>query len=104
MPKKRCIEKVAVTQKSGCSAVAGVEILYRAGGNEEGGVERKKEKRKKRKTSKAETIKRLSPMSKYYYFSHSRASSIQKFFSSANHGGSQYFSVFHSSSTLKSIS
>ena len=49
MPKKRCIEKVAVTQKSGCSAVAGVEILYRAGGNEEGGSGKKKGKKEKKK-------------------------------------------------------
>ena len=43
-------------------------------------------------------------MSKYYCFSHSRASRIQKFFLSANHGGQQYFSVFHGPLTLKSIS
>ena len=66
---------------------------------------RKKEnKRKKRKTFKAETIKRLSPSSKCYCFSHSRASKIQIFFFSANHAGRRYLPVFHGSSTLKSIS
>ena len=44
---------------------------------------------------KAETIKPTSPSSKYC-FSHSRASTIQKFFLSSNHGGQQQFSVFHS--------
>ena len=48
---------------------------------------------KKRKGLKAETIKRLSPRSKYYCFSRSRVSRIQK-----------YFSVFRGPSTLKSIS
>ena len=44
-------------------------------------AKRKKEnKGKKRKTFKAETIKRLSPSSKCYCFSHSRASKIQFFF------------------------
>ena len=43
--------------------------------------------REKRKGFKAETIKRLSPRLKLYCFSHSRASRIQKFFLSANHGG-----------------
>ena len=57
----------------------------------------------KRKTFKAETIKRLSPRSKCYCFSHSRASRIQKFFWSAKHGGRQYLSVFHGPSALKSI-
>ena len=66
---------------------------------------KKKEKeRKKRKTFKAETIKRLSPRSKCYCFSHSRASRIQTFFWSANHGGRQYLSVFHGPFTWKSIS
>ena len=60
--------------------------------------------RKKRTIFKAETIERLSPSSKYCCFSHSRVSRIQKFFLSANHGGRQYFSVFHGPSTLKSIS
>ena len=41
-------------------------------------------KRKKRKSFKAKTIKRLSPRSKYYCSSHSRASRIQKIFLSAN--------------------
>ena len=59
--------------------------------------------RQKRKGFKAETIKRLPPRSKYYFFSRSRASRIQKFFLSANHGGQQYFSVFHGPPTLKSI-
>ena len=35
-------------------------------------------KEKNRKRFKAETIKRVSPRSKYYCFSHSRASRIQK--------------------------
>ena len=61
-------------------------------------------KRKKRKSFKAKTIKRLSPRSRCYYFSHSRASRIEKFFLSANHGGRHSSSVFHGPSTLKSIS
>ena len=65
---------------------------------------KKGKQRKKRKSFKAETIKRLSPRSKCYCFSHSRASRIQKFFLPANHGGRQYFSAFHGPSTLKSIS
>ena len=60
-------------------------------------------KEKKRKSFKAETIKRLSPESKCYCFSHSRVSKIQKSFLSANHGVWQYCSVFHCSSSLKSI-
>ena len=59
---------------------------------------------KKRKSLKAETIKRLSTRSKFYYFNHSRASRIKKFFLSANYVGRQYFSVFHGPLTLKSIS
>ena len=50
--------------------------------------------RQKRKGFKAETIKRMSPRSKYC-FSHSRESIIPKFFFSANHGDWQYFSVLH---------
>ena len=65
---------------------------------------KKRKQRKARKTFKAETIKRLSPRSKLYCLSHSRASRIQNFFWSANHGGQQYFTVFHGLSTLKSIS
>ena len=57
--------------------------------------------RKKRKSLKEKPIKRLSPRSKYHCFSHSRASRIQKYF---YHGGRQYVSVFHGSSTLKFIS
>ena len=60
--------------------------------------------RQKGKGFKTETIKRLSPRSKYYCLSHSRASRIWKFFLSVNHGGWQYFPVFHSPPTLKSIS
>ena len=56
---------------------------------------KKGKQRKARKTFKAETIKRLSLRSKLYCLSHSRASRTQKFFLSANHGGRQYFSVFH---------
>ena len=37
-------------------------------------------KRQVTKSFKADTIKRLLPRSKFYYFSHSRASIIQKFF------------------------
>ena len=65
---------------------------------------KKRKTRKKRTIFKEETIERLSPRSKYYCFSHSRVSRIQKFFLSANHGGRQYFSGFHGPSTLKSIS
>ena len=65
---------------------------------------KKGNQRKARKTFKAETIKRLSLRSKLYCLRYSRASRIQKFFLWANHGGRQYFSVFHGPSTLKSIS
>ena len=61
-------------------------------------------KRKRRKNFKAETIKRLSLRSKWYCFSQSIESRIQKFFLSVNHGGWQHFPVFHGPSTLKSIS
>ena len=54
---------------------------------------------KKRKSFKAETIKRLSPMSKCYCFRLSRAFKIQKLLLSTNYGGS----TFHGLSTLKSI-
>ena len=57
--------------------------------------------REKRKSFKAETIRRLSPSSKCYCFSHSRASRIKKFSLPVNHGVRQYFSVFHCPSTLK---
>ena len=60
-------------------------------------------KKKKRRIFKAETIERLSPRSKCHCFSHSRVSRIQKIFLSVNHGGRQYFSVFHGPYTLKSI-
>ena len=40
-------------------------------------TEKKEKQRAKRKSCKAETITRLSPRSKRYYFSHSRASRIQ---------------------------
>ena len=61
--------------------------------------------KKRRKIFEAETIKRLSPRSKCYCFSHSRASRTQKFFLLANHGSRQCFSVFYGPSTyLKSIS
>ena len=63
------------------------------------GTKKKKGKqRKNRKSFKAETIKKLSPRSKCCYFSHSRASSIQKMFLP------RLFLVFHDPSTLKSIS
>ena len=58
----------------------------------------------RRHRAKAETIKRLSPMSKYHYFSHFGTSGVQKFFLSPNDGGHQYFSVFHGLFTLKSMS
>ena len=58
----------------------------------------------KRKGFKTESIKRLSPRSKYYCFNLCRASRIRTFSLSANHGGRQYFSVFHVPPTLKSIS
>ena len=60
-----------------------------------GKKEKGRQRQKRRKGFKAETIKRLSPRSKYHCFSHSTASRIRKFFLSANHGGQQYFSVFH---------
>ena len=44
----------------------------------------KGKQRKKRKSFKAETIKRLSPRSTCYCFSHSRLSKFQKFFLSAD--------------------
>ena len=47
--------------------------------------------REKRTIFKAETIERLSPRSKCYYFSHCRVSRIQKFFLSANHGTDNTF-------------
>ena len=53
---------------------------------------------------KGNNEKRLSPRSKCYCFSHSRASRIQKKFFLRNHGGQLHFSVFHSSSTLNFIS
>ena len=65
---------------------------------------KKGKQRKQRKSFRAETIKRLSLRSKCYYFSHSRASRIQKVFLSTNHGGRQFFSVFHGPSALKYIS
>ena len=64
---------------------------------------KKGRQRQKRKDFNKETIKRLSPRSKYYCFSDSRASRIRKFYLSANLGGRQYFSVFHGPPTLKSI-
>ena len=48
---------------------------------------KKEKQKKKRKNWKAETIKRLSPRSKCYCFSHSRVSRIQKCFLSTNHDG-----------------
>ena len=64
----------------------------------------KRETKEKKKSLKIEIIKRLSPRSKCYRYSHSTASRIQKFFLSANHGGQQNFSVFHGPSTLNYIS
>ena len=63
---------------------------------------KKRKPRKKRTIFKAGTIERLSPRSKYYCFTHSRMSRIQKKFLDGQPW--QYFSVFHGPSTLKSIS
>ena len=61
-------------------------------------AKRKKGNKRKQKLLRllklSKTIKRLSPRLKYYCFSHSRISRIQKFFLSASHGGRQYFSLF----------
>ena len=65
---------------------------------------RKGNKEKKIKNLKSETIKKLSPRSKCYIFSHSRGSRIQNFFLLANHDDRQYCLVFHGPSTLKFIS
>ena len=65
---------------------------------------RKKRETKEKKSFRAGTIKRLSPRSKCYCFNHSRVSQIQKCSFLSNHGGRQYFSVFHGPSTLESIS
>ena len=54
--------------------------------------QKKGKQKKKRKGFKTVAIKRLSPRPKCYYFNHSRASRIQKFFLSANHGSRQYVS------------
>ena len=54
---------------------------------------KKKETKEKRSSFKGETIKRLWPRWKCYYFSHSSTSKIQKFCLSDNHGGRQYCSV-----------
>ena len=49
----------------------------------------------KRKSFKAETVKRLSPGSNCSCFSNFRVSRIRNIFFSVNHGGRQYFLVFH---------
>ena len=49
--------------------------------------EKEKRETRKKNSFKAETIKRLPPTSKCYYFSHSRPSKIQILFLPANHGG-----------------
>ena len=54
---------------------------------------KKRETKKKRKSFQAETIKRLSPRSKCYCFSHSRASRIQKLSLSAKRGPTILFSI-----------
>ena len=59
---------------------------------------------KGKKSFRKEAIKRLSLRSKCYCFSHFRASRIQQLFLSANYSYQQYFSLFDSPSTLKSIS
>ena len=48
---------------------------------------KKGNKAEKRKSFNAETIKIMSPWSKFYCFSHSRASRIQRIFFSTNLGG-----------------
>ena len=64
-----------------------------------------KQKKKKKFIKKfIKFIKSLSPRSKCYCFSHSKASKIQNFFLSANHGGRKYFTVIHGPTTLKPIS
>ena len=60
-------------------------------------ADKRRSQRQKRKGFKAETTKRMSPRSKYYCFSHSRASRIRNF-------SCWPTTVFHSPSTLKSIS
>ena len=59
---------------------------------------RKRKKRKKQKSFKAGAIKRLSPGSKYFFFSHVRAYRIHNLFLSV------MVSVLHGPSTSKSIS
>ena len=60
---------------------------------------KKRDKVRKERVSKQKLLKkRLSTRSTCYFFSHTRASRIKKVFLLANHGGRQYFSVFHGSS------
>ena len=58
---------------------------------------KKGKRRKSRKSFKAETIKRVSPRWKCYYFSNVYYFILER-------QGFKYFSVFHDPSTLKSIS
>ena len=62
-------------------------------------VAKRKKETKEIKSFKAETIKRLSPRSKYYCFNHSRASRIQRPTMVVD-----IFFQYHGPSTLKSIS
>ena len=55
-------------------------------------VAKKKGETKEKRSFK---VKRLSPRSQYYWFSHSGASIIQNIFLKADHGSRQYFSVFY---------
>ena len=55
-------------------------------------VAKKKGETKEKRSFK---VKKLSPRSQYYWFSHSGASIIQNIFLKADHGSRQYFSVFY---------
>ena len=60
---------------------------------------KKRNKVRKERVSKQKLLKkRLSTRSACYFLSHTRAFKIKKVFLLANHGGRQYFSVFHGSS------
>ena len=63
-------------------------------------AKRKKETKGKRKLFKA----LLKVIKGCYSFSYSRWSRIHQYFFTDNHGGQQYFPVFHGPTTLKSIS
>ena len=65
-----------------------------------GGRQRKKKKKRFQSRNYQKAVTKV----KILLFQPSRAFRIRKFFLSANHGGRQYFSVFHGPPTLKSIS